>query len=145
MKTTTNPAQEYAELIALELYDLDHAANGVPYGFQPDEPETDDELAAEYRQALTNLEMPHDTENPFYVWINETALDVAILRDTRGGNYAYRIEILRTCGGPTCYIIHDANDLDRLQVEVSDGTHKYTKTVYSESICNYLDEMGYAQ
>ena len=141
MKTTTNTAEQYAELIAGELYDLDHAANGAPYGFDPDDSTTDDETAAEYRQALTNLEMAHDTENPLDTWLNETALDLAVLIDTRGSEFGGRIEILRTCGGPTCYIVRDTNNAERLEIKVSDGYQTHNKPVWLANIANYLDEL----
>lgn len=141
MKTTTNTAEQYAEIIAGELYDLDHAANGTPYGYDPDDSTTDDEIAAEYRQALTNLEMAHDTENPLDTWLNETALDLAVLVDTRGAEFGARIEILRTCGGPTCYIVRDTHDTERIEIRVSDGYQTHNKPVWLANVANYLDEL----
>lgn len=141
MKTATNTAQEYAENIAQELRELDHAATGAPYGFDPDDSATDDDTAAEYRQALTNLEMEHDTESPLDTWLNETALDLAILLDTRGGEFGAKIEILRTCGGPTCYIMRDTNTGDSIVIHVSDGHQQHYKTVYLANVANYLDEL----
>jgi hypothetical protein len=142
MKTATNTAQTYAETIAKELKNLEAIATGAPYGFQPDDSTTDDDEAAEYRQALTNLEMAHDTENPLDTWLNETALDLAILRDTRGGDFGQRIEILRTCGGPTCYITRDSNDGIRIEIRVSDGFQQHNHNVYLYNIATYLDEIG---
>ena len=142
MKTSTNTAQEYAEIIAGELFDLDHVANGAPYGFQPDDATSDNDLDAEYRQALTNLEMAHDTEEPLHLWINETVLDLAILTDTRGAEFAAKIEILRTCGGPTCYILRDTNAGDSIVIHVSDGHQQHYKTVYLANVANYLDELA---
>lgn len=141
MKTSTNTAQEYAETIAGELYDLDHVATGAPYGYDPDDTESDDNTSAEYRQALTNLEMAHDTESPLDTWLNETALDLAILTDTRGAEYCSKIEILRTCGGPTCYILRDTNAGDSIVIHVSDGHQQHYKTVYLANVANYLDEL----
>ena len=142
MKTATNTAQTYAETIAEELKNLEAIATGAPYGFQPDDSTTDDDEAAEYRQALTDLEMAHDTENPLDTWLNETALDLAILRDTRGGDFGQRVEILRTCGGPTCYITRDSNTGCTIEVTVSDGHEQHTKRVYLDNLATYLDEIG---
>ena len=142
--TTTyiNTAQEYAETIAEELRELETVATGAPYGYDPDDATSDDDKSAEYRQALTNLEMAHDTESPLDTWLNETALDLAILRDTRGGEFGQRIEILRTCGGPTCYITRDSNDGSRIEIRVSDGYKQHTHNVYLNDLANYLDEIG---
>jgi hypothetical protein len=142
MKTATNTAKEYAELIAEELKNLETIATGAPYGFQPDDETSDNETDSDYRAALTNLEMAHDTENPLDTWLNETALDLAILRDTRGGDFGQRIEILRTCGGPTCYITRDSNDGSRIEIRVSDGYKQHTHNVYLNDLANYLDEIG---
>jgi hypothetical protein len=142
MKTAINTAQEYAELIAEELKNLETIATGAPYGFQPDDETSDNETDSDYRAALTNLEMAHDTESPLDTWLNETALDLAILRDTRGGEFGQRIEILRTCGGPTCYITRDSNDGSRIEIRVSDGYKQHTHNVYLNDLANYLDEMG---
>ena len=141
MKTATNTAQEYAENIAQELRELETVATGAPYGFEPDDSTTDDETGAEYRQALTDLEMEHDTESPLDTWLNETALDLAILIDTRGGDFGAKIEILRTCGGPTCYILRDTNAGDSIVIHVSDGHQQHYKTVYLANVANYLDEL----
>ena len=141
MKTATNTAQEYAENIAQELRELETVATGAPYGFEPDDSTTDDETAAEYRQALTNLEMAHDTESPLDTWLNETALDLAVLIDTRGSEFGGRIEILRTCGGPTCYIVRNSNDAERLEIRVSDGHQTHNKPVWLANVANYLDEL----
>ena len=141
MKTATNTAQEYAENIAQELRELETVATGAPYGFEPDDSTTDDETGAEYRQALTDLEMEHDTESPLDTWLNETALDLAILIDTRGGDFGAKIEILRTCGGPTCYITRDTNAGDSIVIYVSDGHQQHYKTVWLANVANYLDEL----
>ena len=138
----SDTAHQYAENIAQELRELETVATGAPYGFKPDDSTTDDETGAEYRQALTDLEMEHDTENPLDTWLNETALDLAILVDTRGGEFGARLEILRTCGGPTCYITRDSNDGDRIEIRVSDGQHQFTKSLWLPNIVNYLDELA---
>jgi hypothetical protein len=142
MKTATNTAQTYAETIAEELLHLETAATGAPYGFDPDDAGTDDDIAADYRDALTNLEMAHDTESPLDLWLNETALDLAILRDTRGNQFASRIEILRTCGGPTCYITRDTNDSHQITIEVTSGTETGQKRLSLPDVANYLDELA---
>jgi hypothetical protein len=142
MKTATNTAQTYAETIAEELKNLEAIATGAPYGFQPDDETSDNETDSDYRAALTNLEMAHDTENPLDTWLNETALDLAILRDTRGGEFGQRVEILRTCGGPTCYITRDSNDGSRIEIRVSDGYQQHTYNAYLDNLANYLDEIG---
>jgi hypothetical protein len=142
MKTPTNTAQEYAEGIAEELKNLETVATGAPYGFQPDDETSDNETDSDYRAALTYLEMAHDTESPLDTWLNETALDLAILRDTRGGDFGQRVEILRTCGGPTCYITRDSNDGDRIEIRVSDGHQQFTKSLWLPNVATYLDEIG---
>ena len=139
--TYSNTAQEYAETIAQELRELETVATGAPYGYYSDDSENDDDDSAEYREALTNLEMAHDTESPLDTWLNETALDLAVLIDTRGGDFGAKIEILRTCGGPTCYITRDTNDGDRVEIRVSDGQHQYHKSVWLTNVANYLDEL----
>jgi hypothetical protein len=140
--TYSNTAQEYAETIAQELRELETVATGAPYGYYSDDSENDDDDSAEYREALTNLEMAHDTESPLDTWLNETALDLAVLIDTRGGDFGAKIEILRTCGGPTCYITRGTNDGDRVEIRVSDGQHQYHKSVWLTNVANYLDELA---
>ena len=142
MSTPSNTAQEYAETIAQELRELDTAASGAPYGFDPDDATSDNDLDSDYRAALTNLEMAHDTEMPFDTWLNETALDLAILIDTRGADFGAKIEILRTCGGPTCYITRDTNDGDRVEIRVSDGQHQHHKSVWLTNVAEYHDELA---
>ena len=55
--------------------------------------------------------------------------------------FAAKIEILRTCGGPSCYILRDTNAGDSIVIHVSDGHQQHYKTVWLANVADYLDEL----
>lgn len=129
--TTTNPAENYSRSIAEELIALDTLLD-----WQSD----DDDRA----QAFQTLEMDPDTDpaDAINIYLNETALDLAIRRDTRGSEYPATIEILRTCGGPHCDIIRDTNDGIAIEVTTYDTPHRYTHRIYLSALSDHLDQIA---
>lgn len=141
--THTNSAQTYCETIADELHALEIVAAGTPYGYDHDHPDYDDDDAAAYRAALDELEMDYSqADDALHTYINETALDLSILRDNDG---RARIEILRTCGGPRCEITRDTY-YDGQQITVTTWDHPNTAsvTVWAPTVSAYLDEIAEA-
>ena len=141
--THTNSAQTYSETIADELRALEIVLAGTPYGYYDDRPDYDDDDAAAYRAALAELEMDYSqADDALHTYINETALDLSILRDNDG---RARIEILRTCGGPRCEITRDTY-YDGQQITVTTWDHPNTAsvTVWAPTVSAYLDEIAEA-
>lgn len=130
MKTYANPAEDYARTIAEEVLALDDLIGSTDR----------DTIAA----ALKTLEMDPDTDPPdaLIVWINETALELSILRDTRPDMDRARVEILRTCGGPRCEIHRDTFDGTAVTVEVWDGSDHYAHRMNPDNFAGWLDELA---
>lgn len=128
---TTNPAEDYSRTIADELIALDTLLTW----------RSDDE---EKLEALQLLEMDPDTDpdDAISIYLNETALDLSIRRDTRGSEHPATIEILRTCGGPHCDIKRDTNDGTAIEVTTYDGQHRYTHRIYLPALSDYLDQIA---
>lgn len=127
MGTYTNHAYDYSHTIAEEVLALDTILSST----DPDE----------IAEALATLELDPDTDptDAAYVWINETALDVAILADTRGTDHGARIEILRTCGGPHCQINRDTNNGTVVEIVSHWGTDNYTHRINVDSFADWID------
>lgn len=141
--THTNSAQTYCETIADELRALEIVAAGAPYGYYDDRPDYDDDEAADYRAALAALEIDYSqADDALHIYINETALDLSILRNNDG---RARIEILRTCGGPRCEITRDTHyDGEQLTVTTWDTPNTASVTVWAPTVAAYLDEIAEA-
>lgn len=142
--TTTTDAEDYSRTIAEEVIALDTILAGAPYGFDPSNIDPDDEEHAAYLDAIRTLEMEHVTDPDEIpdVWLNETALDVAILADTRGPEFGARIEILRTAGGPHCQIDRDTNNSTVVEVVTHWGTDHYTHRMNVERFTAWIDELA---
>ena len=141
--TETNSAQTYSETIADELRALEIVTAGAPYGYYDDRPDYDDDDAAAYRAALATLEIDYSqADDALSTYLNETALDLSILRNSTG---RARIEILRTCGGPRCEITRDTHyDGEQLTVTTWDTPNTASVTVWAPTLAAYLDEIAEA-
>ena len=122
-------AEHYSRIIAGELYALDTIISTTD----------PDEIAS----CLAELELDPDTDpsDAVAIWLNETALDLAIKHDTRGADYPSRIEILRTAGGPHCEITRDTNDGAAFTVSTYSGSDTYHHRTHLDNLADYLDEL----
>jgi len=134
MNTTTNTARDYCRGIARELDALEFILTTAGNL----DPATADDIAAAYAE-LEQENTNDDYEAPL-TWLNETCLDLKVLRtDNREQT---RIEILRTCGGPRCEITRDSNDGQVIAVTTYDGSDQATIRNQYPNLSAYLDEIA---
>jgi hypothetical protein len=150
MEEQKNYAYEYAllikrELIALEtLLENGQAITDDLERARGTSPEMDDETLAECVAAQDELgieEWPNDYQDIFSTYLNETCLDMTVLRAVNGSDRA-RIELLRTCGGPRCDIFRDTNDGDMVEIAVHSGGDSSTLRVSVSNVAAALDAIG---
>lgn len=134
MNTTTNTARDYCRGIARELDALEFILTTAG----DLDPATAEDIAAAYTE-LGQENTNDDYEAPL-TWLNETCLDLKVLRtDDREQT---RIEILRTCGGPHCEITRDSNDGQVIAVTTYDGSDQATIRNTYPNLSAYLDEIA---
>jgi len=134
MNTTTNTALDYCREIRKELDALEFILTTAG----DLDPATAEDIAAAYTE-LGQENTNDDYEAPL-TWLNETCLDLKVLRtDDRKQT---RIEILRTCGGPHCEITRDSNDGYNLAVTTYDGSDQATIRNTYPNLSAYLDEIA---
>lgn len=99
-----NEAQDYAQLIADEVRNLETVASG---------PDSDG-----YEAALAALELSPDDvwSDPIGAWMSDTALDFSVKIDSRGIDHGWSVTVLRTTGGPHCEVVHDSNHGTHVEV-----------------------------
>jgi hypothetical protein len=152
METLRNDAYEYAllikrELIALETLldnwaeieeDTERVRNG-------DAPDMDSDLLAECVDAQNELglnEWPEDYADVVGNYLNDTCLELTVLRAVNEDSDRARIEILRTCGGPRCDITRDTNDGNIIEIVVHSGSDSSTVRVNVGTLAATLDELA---
>ena len=134
MNTTTNTALDYCREIRKELDALEFILTTAG----DLDPATAEDIAAAYTE-LGQENTNDDYEAPL-TWLNETCLDLKVLRtDDREQT---RIEILRTCGGPHCEITRDSNDGQVIAVTTYDGSDQATIRNQYPNLSAYLDEIA---
>lgn len=134
MNTTTNTALDYCREIRKELDALEFILTTAGNL----DPATADDIAAAYAE-LEQENTNDDYEAPL-TWLNETCLDLKVLRtDNREQT---RVEILRTCGGPYCEITRDSNDGQIIAVTTYDGSDQATIRNTYPNLSAYLDEIA---
>tara|TARA_R110000868_G_scaffold77431_4_gene221685 strand:- start:559 stop:969 length:411 start_codon:yes stop_codon:yes gene_type:complete len=132
--TTTNTAQDYSRAIAQELDALEFILTTAG----DLDPATAEDIAAAY--AELNQENTNDDYEAPLTWLNESCLDLKVLRtDNREQT---RVEILRTCGGPHCEITRDSNDGQVIAITTYDGTEQATIRNQYPNLSTYLDEIA---
>lgn len=146
---TTNPAQEYAQVIKRELEAvntlLEHT-NTINYNTPEELAEDNPELLETITDALKEMELDYPVPGEEFdilgLWLNETVLDVVVLHAVvKDVNKRHRVEILRTCGGPRCDIFRDSDDGSRLVIEVNDGTDHHSQRIHDlDNLAAALDE-----
>ena len=151
MEEQKNDAYDYAllikrEIIALETLlengqaiadDLERVRDG-------DAPEMDSDTLEECAAAQDELgleEWPDDYADILPNYLNNTCLDMTVLRAVNGSDRA-RIELLRTCGGPRCDIYRDTNDGDMVEIAVHSGGDSSTLRVSVSNVAAALDAIG---
>ena len=133
----TNPAADYAALIAEEVQALDRLVGGL-YARR------DASLQEFWDDCETVGVNPEALEDgyayAFGAWLeNCLAVEVfvgSVRRDAR------RVEVLRTCGGPRCEITRSDDDGAAVTVTVHDGGETATVRVYASSVAEALDEFA---
>ena len=132
--TTTTTALDYCREIRKELDALEFILTTAG----DLDPATAEDIAAAYTE-LGQENTNDDYEAPL-TWLNETCLDLKVLRtDDREQT---RIEILRTCGGPHCEITRDSNDGQVIAVTTYDGSDQATIRNTYPNLSAYLDEIA---
>lgn len=152
METMKNGAYDYAllikrELLALETLldnwqeieeDTERVRNG-------DAPEMDSDLLAECVDAQNELgldEWPEDYADVVGNYLNDTCLELTVLRSVNEDSDRARIEILRTCGGPRCDITRDTNDGNIIEISVHSGGDHSVVRVSVGTLAVTLDELA---
>jgi len=138
-----NSALDYALLIKEEIIALDTLLEnwGDILGIAEEDRGEFEEITA----ALSVLEMPwpdDDGADIGHDYLNGSCLDIGIWRKVGERDGATRIEILRTCGGPRCYILRDSEDGSIVEIRVYSGSDSHTLRVNAETLADYLDEMA---
>lgn len=152
METIKNDAYDYAllikrELLALETL-LDNWAEIEEDGERVrngDAPDMDSDLLAACVDAQNELgldEWPEDYVDVVGNYLNNTCLDMTVLRATNSDSDRARIEILRTCGGPRCDIFRDTDDGDMIQISVHSWGDSSTLRVSVGNVAGQLDEIA---
>jgi hypothetical protein len=131
---TTNTARDYCREISKELDALELILATVG---NRDEALTEDIAAAYNELGQENTGDDYDTLS---IWINETILDLKILRTNN--HELTRVELLRTCGGPHCEITRDSNDGQVIAVTTYDGSDQATIRNTYPHLSAYLDEIA---
>ena len=132
--TTTNTARDYCRGVARELDALEFILTTAGNL----DPATAEDIAAAY--AELGQENPNDDYEAPLTWLNESCLDLKVLRtDDREQT---RVEILRTCGGPHCEITRDSNDGQVIAITTYDGTEQATIRNQYPNLSAYLDEIA---
>jgi hypothetical protein len=147
MSTTTenNTAYEYAQQIKGEIVAVECLADnwGAIAGQDPDDVEP--ELRADIVKALAELgeEWPDDDGADIVSeYLNNTCLDLTVLKAVNGDRDATRVEILRTCGGPRCDITRDSNDGTVVEISVHDGQFHSVVRVNVPTLAAGLDDLA---
>jgi hypothetical protein len=79
----------------------------------------------------------------FGLWLDSNCLELSVKKDTRGDDYGARVEILRTFGGPNCYITRDTDDGDTVEVTTHWGSDSSRRRVTLRELANRIDELVY--
>ena len=131
---TTNTARDYCREISKELDALEYI---LATAGNRDETLTED-IAAAYNEL--GQENTGDDYEALSTWVNETILDLKILRTDN--HEQTRIELLRTCGGPHCEITRDSNDGQVIAITTYDGSDQATIRDTYPNLSAYLDEIA---
>ena len=131
--TTRSQADEYAGIIAQELLDLDTVLSGR---FSDDDNE-DPWKALE----LDGIEDPTDSSLVLHTYLNETCLELDVLRSVTGSEHS-RVEITRTMGGPSCYIARANQDGRIVEVTVHWAGDSATRRLLVPTLAEMLDDLA---
>lgn len=154
MEEQKNDAYEYALLIRREIIALEtllengqDIADDLERVRDGDAPEMNPDTLAECADAQDELgitEWPDDYQDIFSTYLDETCLDMTVLRVVNKANYEdrTRVEILRTCGGPRCDIYRDTNDGDIVEIAVNSGGDSSTLRVSVPNVASHIDAIA---
>ncbi len=146
METLKNDAYEYALLIKRELLALETLLdNWEDVAYSPsNSPDIDPDTHAEIVGAIGELSIEWPTGDSEIVtdYLNDTCLELTVLRAVNEDSDRARIEILRTCGGPRCDITRDTNDGNIIEVVVHSGSDSSTVRVNAGTLAATLDELA---
>ena len=143
--TETNQAYEYAQLIKREIIALETLLDnfGEVAGVEPED--IDPDILAEVTEALAELgleELDSDGADIVGDYLNNSCLEMNILKVVSGDSDATRVEILRTCGGPRCDITRDSNDGTVVEISVHDGQFHSVVRVNVPTLAAGLDDLA---
>jgi hypothetical protein len=137
----------YSQIIAGEVLAVETLLEGRPKYFDPNDIDEADDDHVRYRDALNELELPHDYDpaDALADYLNNVCLDVTWLSasSSNGGHNKTRVEILRTCGGPRCEIIRDSTDGQQIEINTYDaGQPVDTIRVWAPILAEQLDDLA---
>ncbi len=127
----TTQADEYAGIIAQELRSLDTVLSGTL---------DDEELEVWAALELIDAD-PTDSWLVLDAYLNETCLEVTVLRAVSRSERT-RVELLRTVGGPNCYITRDSLDGETIEVSVYWGGDSASRRLHLPTLARMLDELA---
>lgn len=119
-----NEAQQYAEIILQELQTLETVLT-LPYIDSEQSPDVVD-----------FLETYGDIEEAPLNWLNGL-LEVEVMRGKNRG----RVEILRTFGGPNCWINYSSINGDYVQIEVGSSPDYFSDLYCLPSVAAFLSDL----
>lgn len=118
-------AVEYAASIAGEVRQLDRVLAG--------------EEDAATAEAVAGWQPDGDYGDPFAFYLAHV-LDVAVRVDVRGIEYGHTVEILRTFGGPGCWIVRNHDDGEQVEVRACWGGETASVYVWAPALAESLDQ-----
>lgn len=131
----------YSQLIASEVLAVETLLEGRPKYYDPNHIDEADDDHTRYRDALNELELPHDYDPADILadYLNNYALDVTWY----SCGDKTRTEILRTAGGPHCDITRDNTDGQMIEVRTYEaGAPVDTIRVWAPIMAEQLDELA---
>ena len=138
----------YSQMIAGEVLAVETLLEGRPKYFDPNDIDEADDEHTRYRDALNELELPHnyDPADTLADYLNNVCLEVTWLSTHSLGLDNYRktrAEILRTCGGPRCEIIRDSTDGQQIEINTYDaGNPVDSIRVWAPILAEQLDDLA---
>lgn len=149
--TETNSAYDYAQIIRGEIIAVETLLDNWGYvaGVEPED--IDPDILAEVNTALKELGLDNmpllpvlydDGADIMADYLNNSCLEMNILKVVSGDSDATRVEILRTCGGPRCDITRDSNDGTVVEISVHDGQYHSVVRVNVPTLAAGLDDLA---
>jgi hypothetical protein len=102
----------------------------------------DDDELDEWSDLELDVDDPKDTWEVFTTYLNESCLEVTVLRAVTSSEKT-RVEVLRTYGGPNCYIVRDSLDGKTIEVSVYWGGDSASRRLHLPTLAGMLDDVAH--